>query len=61
MWKVYYLHQCIGTGGGSYMVYRPFDSRKDADEFISVNAMVHPLPRCYMEDPDGNVVYGVKS
>ena len=60
MWNVYYLHHVMDGTGTRYMVRRAFDSRELAQEFIDVNAMVHPLPRCYMEDPDGNVVYGVK-
>ena len=42
MFYVHYIHNA--PGGDSYWVVRPFGTREDAQEFIDVNAMIHPLP-----------------
>lgn len=55
MWKVSYLHY-LGTFGHPYRVSRSYDTEAEAREFISVNAMVAPLPGLRLIDPDGNVV-----
>lgn len=54
-WRVSYLHY-LNTYGHPYRVSRSFDNEAEAREFISVNAMVAPLPGCELVDPDGNVV-----
>jgi hypothetical protein len=54
-WYVSYLHYA-NTYGNPYRVRRNFDDRKAAEEFISVNAMVHPLPGVRLIDPEGNEV-----
>jgi hypothetical protein len=46
--KVSYLHYS-GTFGHPYRVSRAFDTPAEADEFISVNAMVAPLPGLRVE------------
>jgi len=42
--QVSYLH-LLG-----YRVIRRFDTREAAQEFIDVNAMVHPLPGCELTE-----------
>jgi hypothetical protein len=51
MWKVFYIHH---TANSSYYVSRTFPTLEKAQEFKDVNAMVHPLPGVYIEDPNGN-------
>jgi hypothetical protein len=53
--KVHYIHTVLGgpRGGDSYWVSRAFADRAGAEEFISVNALVHPLPGpAWIEDPN---------
>jgi hypothetical protein len=38
--RVHYIHN---GSGDPYWVFRPFDTREAAQEFIDVNAMVWPL------------------
>jgi len=44
LWKVSYIHL------RGYRVSRTFTSRKAAQEFIDVNAMVCPLPGVKLEE-----------
>jgi hypothetical protein len=49
-WRVYYIHQLSPT---PYYVYRPHDTRKEAQEFIDANALVCRLPGMYVTYYDG--------
>lgn len=49
MWKVSYLHY-LNTYGNPYRVARTFDSKADAEKFISDNALVCPLPGVRLEE-----------
>lgn len=42
-YKVHYRHMA------GYDVYHAFPTKTEAEEFISVNALVHPLPRMWRE------------
>ena len=55
MWKVSYLHY-LGTFGHPYRVSLSYKTEAEAREYISVNAMVAPLPGLQLINPDGNVV-----
>jgi hypothetical protein len=49
-WRVRYRHL------RGYMVARSFPSQEKAQEFIDVNAMVHPLPDRQLISPAGEVI-----
>lgn len=49
-YKVSYLHHG-GTFGHPYRVARPFATEAEAEEFISVNAMVCALPGLQRDYP----------
>jgi hypothetical protein len=44
------VHYWTGPTDTGCMVFRSFETRKAAQEFIDNNAMVYPLPHCRLED-----------